>query len=406
MALVSSLKSRMKTAASVLALTVLAGCSGVSMPPQNTMNLYGADTPEGQRSRVDRLVRYCERVSNAGDYALAMGLCTRAHDLDPTNPLPLAMLAENFKATGDNENAATAYQKILEIHPENADTYYLLSKHYMDMGDTDRAMSTLIAALEVAPNDPRFHNVIGVLHDKQGNHQMAQFHYREAMALDPTNNSVASNLGLSLVLTGDRDEAIALLNRVVTDPDADQVSHYNLALAYASIAKVETAAAQPVSPIVMKSKETGTAEIDIDDRAPLVAPTAGPITEAPLSGTPLSAAPAPRTPGESQSYVPTPAETPLDEPRRAPADRTAEQPTATLFNREVVDEVSRNTVQVAASTGPENGRPVSLLDGAMAAHNDGVWDVAEEAEWDRPPALSNELPWTSRSLSRTLHAGR
>jgi len=148
-----------------------------------------------------------------------------------------------------------------------------------------------------------------------------------------------------------------------------------------------------------------------DDGAPLAAPTAGPVTEAPLSEkpvseTPISAVPAPRAPGESQSYVPTPAETPLDEPRRAPADRTAEQPTATLFNREVIGEVSHNTVQVAASTGPGNGRPVSLLDGAMAAHNDGVWDVAEEAEWEGPPALSNELPWTSLSLSRTLHSGR
>ncbi len=388
------------------------------MPSQNTMNLYGADTPEGQRSRVDRLVRYCERVSDSGDYSLAMGLCTRAHELDPTNPLPLAMLAANFKATGDNENAATAYQKILEIHPENADTYYLLSKHYMDMGDTDRAMSTLIAALEIAPNDPRFHNVIGVLHDKQGNHHMAQFHYREAMALDPTNNSVANNLGLSLALTGDRDEAIALLNRVVTDPDADQVSHHNLALAYASIAKVET---PPQTPTAMSDNDTAAVDDEggsdpwawysRDDGAPLAAPTAGPVTEAPLtekpvSESPISLAPAPRTPGESQSHVPTPTEIPLDEPRRAPADRTAEQPTATLFNREVIGEVSHTTVQVAASTGPENGRPVSLLDGAMAAHNDGVWDVAEEAEWDGPPSLSNELPWTSLSLSRTLHGGR
>ncbi len=73
-------------------------------------------------------------------------------------------------------------------------------------------------------------NVNGVIKDQQGDHDTAQFYYREALALQPDNVSISNNLGLSLALSGKGDQAVAVLNDVVDAPDATATSRHNLPL--------------------------------------------------------------------------------------------------------------------------------------------------------------------------------
>lgn len=228
----SSFKNQLRSAAAATALLVLSGCTG--MATQSSMNMYGPETDETTQARVDRLMRYCEKLSKSGDYNLAVGLCARAHDIDPSNPLPLMLAADTYRKAGDLKNEALAYEKILDVRPNTVEAQYRLGKVQMDLGDNAGAMETLSAALVNEPTDTRILNTIGVIYDQTGQHDAAQAHYREALATDPENLSVASNLGLSLALSGRRDEAINLLNKVVANPEAAPVSHYNLALAYAS----------------------------------------------------------------------------------------------------------------------------------------------------------------------------
>lgn len=230
-----SFKSQLRAAATVAALLVLSGCTG--MATQSSMNIYGAETDEATKARVERLMRYCEKLSKSGDYKLAVGLCTRAHDIDPGNPLPLMLAADTYRKAGDLKNEALAYEKILDARPNTIEAQYRLGKVQMDQGDNASAIETLTAALANEPGDTRILNTIAVIYDQTGQHDAAQAHYREALVLEPENLSVASNLGLSLALSGQREEAIAVLNKVVANPEASQVSHYNLALAYASPAE-------------------------------------------------------------------------------------------------------------------------------------------------------------------------
>ena len=191
----------------------------------------------------------------------------------------------------------------------------------------------IMTALAEDPTDPRIHNALGVISDQRGQHEAAQFHYREALAADPTNLSIASNLGLSLALSGQRDEAIALLNKVVSDPNASEVSHHNLALAYASEAKPQ---------------EPHQAEADV----------------------------------ESETFGVEPVElVPFDQS----SDRPAGMPEAPLAARQSDSLRGRlvNSAQVAKAP------PTSLVGGGSES-GEGVWDVPETGpQWETGQAVDS-----------------
>ena len=238
-----SMRNRLLCATAATAMLALAGCG--SQQSANTASLYGKDTDEDTRARVDRLVAYCQKIAKGGDVYLSAGMCARAHELDPTNPFPLMVMAENFEKFDQNDRAIQAYLAVLETHPKETEASYRLAKLQLEEGYDHEALQTVQVALEHTPNDSRLMNVVGVIKDQQGDHDTAQFYYREALALDPENVPISNNLGLSLALSGKGNEAVALLNDVVDSPDATATSRHNLALAYAAAdADAERAAAE------------------------------------------------------------------------------------------------------------------------------------------------------------------
>jgi Flp pilus assembly protein TadD len=254
----SSRKPNLRNAVAATTLLLLGACSTAQVAEEASMNVYGPETDEATRSRVDRLTKYCSKLSSGKNLNLANGLCVRAHDLDPSNPLPLLILADNFQKVGENEKAIQAYRAILINHPANAEVSYRLGKLQASLGRDAEAMETLVAGLEHSPKEPRLLNVIGVLKDQEGDHSTAQFYYRESLTEDPNNASVENNLGLSLALSGQASEAVALLEEVVSEPGASEVSRRNLELAYTKAAE-ESAAADTAELEPVEDTETSKA---------------------------------------------------------------------------------------------------------------------------------------------------
>jgi Flp pilus assembly protein TadD len=62
-------------------------------------------------------------------------------------------------------------------------------------------------------------------------HDEAQIFYRRALQIDPDDRTVRNNFGLSLALSGRREEAVAVLRKLVSEPDA--LPRYRENLAYA-----------------------------------------------------------------------------------------------------------------------------------------------------------------------------
>jgi len=97
------------------------------------------------------------------------------------------------------------------------------------LGQPAQAVTRLEAAL-AAGEDARIYNALGVAHDMMGRHRAAQTYYRKGLALDAGNPALGNNLGLSLAVAGDLDEAIRTLRKVAADPRATPRHRLNLAL--------------------------------------------------------------------------------------------------------------------------------------------------------------------------------
>jgi Flp pilus assembly protein TadD len=66
--------------------------------------------------------------------------------------------------------------------------------------------------------------------DQLGNHDDARRLYRQALAIQPNDPGVLSNLGMSYVLTGELKDAETTLRQAVALPGADGRARQNLAL--------------------------------------------------------------------------------------------------------------------------------------------------------------------------------
>src|SRR3546814_13018146 len=95
---------------------------------------YGKDAA----SRVERLVQYCDRLTEKGELVTALGLCARAHEIDPAAAEPLMKLAEVLEAMNRRAAAAETYAALLERHPRHHAGQYRLGKPHLATGEPAR----------------------------------------------------------------------------------------------------------------------------------------------------------------------------------------------------------------------------------------------------------------------------
>src|SRR3546814_17014736 len=75
----------LRCAALVAVAGLAAGCASPQGAPSMTAPAgYGKDAA----GRVERLVQYCARLTDKGALVAALGICARAHELDPAAPEP------------------------------------------------------------------------------------------------------------------------------------------------------------------------------------------------------------------------------------------------------------------------------------------------------------------------------
>lgn len=234
----------LRLAAAMAAVGLVAGCASAQGPGVTTAPPgFGKDAD----SRVERLVQYCDRLFEKGEHLTALGLCARAHEIDPDAQEPLLKLAGILEAMGRTKAAAETYDILLARHPSHHEAQYRLGKLHMEGGETVLAARQFERAIRSDPEDPRPYNALGILRDQAGEHEAAQALYRAALERDANSLSVRNNLGLSLALDGKREEAIEVLAALAVDAHAGETVLRNLEAAYAARA-VEPAAAATAEP--------------------------------------------------------------------------------------------------------------------------------------------------------------
>lgn len=209
------------------AVLVTAGCATAATQITDTE----VDRSDRFDGGVEQLLFYCGKLRDSGELATAAGICERARSLAPTDARPLMMLGGVFAQMERLPQAASAYLAVLEQTPQNVEARYLLGKTYIAMGRHDLALQELQFALTQSPQDPRIYNALGIANGMLGNPAAAKQAFEAGLKVAPTDVPLRNNLGLALVLAGQHDAGIAVLQEVAVDPAATATTIRNLRLA-------------------------------------------------------------------------------------------------------------------------------------------------------------------------------
>ncbi|MGE5203250.1 MAG: tetratricopeptide repeat protein, partial [Acidobacteriota bacterium] len=217
-----------------LTLTVALALAACGTQPQEA----GSRASTGLASRLTpdqseaTLIKVADSTRAGGDFATAVGLYRRAHEVAGQDPVPLARLGETLAQMQSYTEAAEAYQAALALSPDDADLHRGMGNVLLALGKPQLALSHLEIAVAKKPDDPRIYNALGVAHDLAGRHDLALQDYRRGLSLAPDQLSLRNNLGLSQALAGDYNGAISTLSELVSRPGATARNRQNLALVY------------------------------------------------------------------------------------------------------------------------------------------------------------------------------
>jgi Flp pilus assembly protein TadD len=212
------------------AVLALAGCapSRVHLDPLNVNGRDGGGPPLSYPA----LMRVGDVARHAGDFANAVNLYRRAAQLAPRDPAPFVALGDALLGMGRTNEAILAYNSALARDPGNLRALKGQARAYLLTGRPELALAPLGKALALAPQDPKVLLLSGVAEDRTGQHETAQATYRRARLLAPADSALATDLALSLTLSGDYDAAIAILEPVATAPYGTAPERQTLSLIY------------------------------------------------------------------------------------------------------------------------------------------------------------------------------
>lgn len=123
-------------------------------------------------------------------------------------------------------------QKALEQTPDDPRVLSQLGYALVAADRPEDAVAAFDRLIVLNPKNPAAYNGKAVAFDHAGNHLAAQELYQQALKLSPDSVNIQNNLGMSLILNGQIEQAIALLQQLNDIPGAGKTVRQNLALAY------------------------------------------------------------------------------------------------------------------------------------------------------------------------------
>ncbi len=207
----------------VLCLFVLGGCEELSVGDINPFNINGR---EGANPlSYDTLMRVGAAARAGGDLANAVAIYRRAAAVEQLAAPPFVAAGNTLLEMNQINEAILSYKSALDRVANDAKAYLLT-------GRPELAGAPLSVAYRQTPDDPKLLQLIGVADDYVGQHKEAQARYRRGLELLPRDPALTVDLALSLALTGNYPEAIALLRPVALAPTGTPRERQTLALVY------------------------------------------------------------------------------------------------------------------------------------------------------------------------------
>lgn len=129
-----------------------------------------------------------------------------------------------------NDQAVAVLQRAAIYHPNDHEVLAAYGKALAASGQLNLALDIVRRAQTPDRPDWKLLSTEAAILDQLGNHAEARQLYKQALAIQPNDPGVLSNLGMSYVLTGELKDAEATLRQAVAIPGADGRARQNLAL--------------------------------------------------------------------------------------------------------------------------------------------------------------------------------
>lgn len=153
------------------------------------------------------------------DPAMALQVSQSVLANDPNNLQALYHEAAAYYAVGRCEDAVAAYRVALGINPKSSEAETGIGRCLIKRNAIE-AEQAFDAAVQDDPGNAAALNDLGIARDLQGNYAGATKPYELALLINPGVTATEVNLGLSLALSGDAQDALEYLGPLATSTNA------------------------------------------------------------------------------------------------------------------------------------------------------------------------------------------
>jgi Flp pilus assembly protein TadD len=165
-----------------------------------------------------------------GDYAQALALLRRAHELRPGDALTRMNLATSLYANGEAEAATSCLQRACAMAPDFAPAWFNLGKMYTLQGRPGGAITALQRALDIDPDHVPARVVLARAEADLGMSRLASVNYREVLRRQP--GQATAWFGLASLDDESFSEAdVAELQQHMRRPQASNAARVSLGFA-------------------------------------------------------------------------------------------------------------------------------------------------------------------------------
>lgn len=202
----------------------------------------------------------------------------KAHELSPREPTSLFWLGFIYLQERRYQDALQPTQDALQLRPNFADGHLNLGNIYDGLKRYPEAVTEFETAIQMEPNMPRLSDAyynLGSVNLKMNRKPEAIAAFQKAASIAPNDGYVEDGLGYAYQASGDFDRAVAAHQLAVKATPANANFWLNLGLAQQSLARKQTAVANPVA-----ARSTLTAATDSLAHAANLAPNDFAVREA------------------------------------------------------------------------------------------------------------------------------
>jgi tetratricopeptide (TPR) repeat protein len=160
---------------------------------------------------------------------------------------------------GDLKGAAAAFQKVTEADPNNPDGWVNMGRAAVQEGDMERARTVLEKALTLSPTLARANFFYAKVLRSDGNYAGAADRLRKVLEQYPRDRVALNDLGRVYFLQRKYNDALKVLDSVLTIDPEDLQAHYNLMLCYSGLGNEKLAKEHQTRYLRFKADESAQA---------------------------------------------------------------------------------------------------------------------------------------------------